>query len=316
MTQENKPPKLVVLVDTNAFIHAAWHGYPERLGSDGLCYRVIHGVISKLHRLERDFQWDLMVAVLDPDEGSLYRKALFPGYKAHRPEEDPDFTRQKSLAEKALREFGVNVWREPGIESDDLLGALAKREAAAGSLVMIVSPDKDIAQMVSESIGLLRPNKGELSLHTPFDYLDAQGVKNKYGVWPHQIADWLALLGDTSDNIPGVDKVGPKTAAKWLEKYGDLETLMACAEEIPGVAGKNLREARDLMPMIKKLTTIQVDLEINSANYLNGATDAQTRQQAQIKYGMAPWMGHFGLLDQKGPQGPEQDQRPSAPHPF
>lgn len=307
--------KRVVLVDTNAFIHAAWHGYPERLGEDGKCYRVIHGMISKLHRLERDFQWDMMVAVLDPEEGSLYRKALFPGYKAHRPEEDIDFSRQKSLAESALRDFGVNVWREAGVESDDLLGTLARKEAEAGSLVMIVSPDKDLAQMVNPSIGLLRPNKGEMSIQTPFDYLDAHGVKAKYGVWPHQVADWLALLGDASDNIPGVDKVGPKTAAKWLEAYGDLETLMACSHEIKGAAGQNLREAREILPLLKKLTTIQTELEIDPASYLNGKADDERRTSAQRRFGMAPWMGHFGLLDpQDEPaQAPAQG---SSYHPF
>lgn len=306
-------PKRVVLVDTNAFIHAAWHGYPERLGEDGKCYRVIHGMISKLHRLERDFQWDMMVAVLDPDEGSLYRKALFPGYKAQRPEEDVDFSRQKSLAEAALRDFGVNVWREAGVESDDLLGSLARKEAEAGSLVMIVSPDKDLAQMVNESIGLLRPNKGEMSIQTPFDYLDAAGVKAKYGVWPHQVADWLALLGDSSDNIPGVDKVGPKTAAKWLEAYGDLETLMACAEEIKGVAGQNLREAREVLPLLKKLTSIQTHLEFDPGNYMNGVVDQQRREQAQRRFGMASWMGHFGLLD---PQESPAPAPSSSFHPF
>lgn len=304
--------KRVVLVDTNAFIHAAWHAYPSALGPDGLCYRVIHGMISKLHRLERFCAWDLMIAVLDPNEGSLYRKTLFPAYKANRPALDPDFTRQKDHVEKALRAFGVNVWREPGVESDDLLGSMAKREAAKGSFVMIVTPDKDLSQMVAENISILRPIKGEESIKVPFDYMDKDGVKNKYGVWPHQIADWLALQGDASDNIPGVDKVGAKTAAKWLEQYGDLETLMAYAHEIKGVAAKNLHDMRDMMPVVKLLTTIQVDLEIDDSHFLNGVTIEENILEAQKLYGMPDWMGRFGLLDDPFLQQ-RSNQSPAAP---
>lgn len=293
----------VALVDVSALAHAAWHGYPERLGPDGQCYRVLHGVLSKLHRLHRSYEWERMVAVMDPPGGSLFRKSIFPDYKAHRPPEDADFARQRALLDRTFAEFGIRSAMLWGVESDDLIGSLAKKESDDGNWVMIVSPDKDFAQLVSESVWLVQPSRGEKALSTPFETLDRYGILERYGIWPEQVADWLALIGDVSDNIPGVEKVGPKTAAKWLEKYGDLHTLLTRAEEIGGVAGENLRQAREILPTIQKLTRIQIDLEIPAEMRSKANFCEKRAAEAQKAFGMPSWMGFFDEAFDKGDPG-------------
>lgn len=285
----------VVIVDISAFAHAAWHGYPESTGADGQCYRVLHGVLSKLHRLERDYAWDSLLAALDPEGGSLYRKSIYPAYKANRPAPEPDFTRQRAHIDEMLREFGIPIAKVHGVESDDVIGTIARREANAGALVMVVTPDKDMAQLVQEGIGMLRPLRMTAPGDPAFEYLTEQGVFDRYGVWPNQIPDWLALIGDTVDNIPGVDKVGPKTAARWLQKYGDMETLLTRSEELSGVAAKNLRDARALLPMVKMLTTIQHDVEVGSLEELasGSQTTHERSEQARMRWGMPDWMGRW-----------------------
>lgn len=288
--------KRYVLVDGNAFVHAAWHGYPERLGADGASYRALHGFMSKMHRLDRDYAWDDMLVVFDPVEGSVYRKSLFPGYKAHRPETDPDLKRQLVLVEQAISDLGFSTLKVPGVESDDVIGTLAKREGAKGSLVMIMTPDKDMAQLVDEQIGLLRPLRGEVSIDTPYDYLGESGVVEKYGVMPKQIADWLALIGDTSDNIPGVKGVGPKKASKLIEAHGDVRTILTHADKIPGALGRSLLESRELMETVIKLTTIQIDLDHASWDVKTARwSEESLARWAQIA-GFPSWMGRFNFL--------------------
>ncbi len=284
-------PERVALVDISAFAHAAWHGYPESPGADGKCYRVLHGIASKLHRLRREYEWERIIAVLDPPGGSLYRKSIFPDYKAHRPPEDPDFARQKAMISGMLWDFGIRAAMMDGVESDDLIGSIAKLEEKAGNWVMVVSPDKDMAQLVSEKIWLIHPIRGERGIANPFESLDRHGIQRKYGVWPEQVSDWLALIGDASDNIPGVEKVGAKTAAKWLEKYGDLYTLLTRSAEISGVAGKNLQLSKEILPTIHKLTTIQTELEIPEEMRRSGVLQEERVRECQRRFGMPHWMG-------------------------
>ena len=288
--------KRVVLVDGNAIVHAAWHGYPERLGNDGLSYRALHGFLSKMHRLDRDYQWDELLVIFDPIEGSIYRKALFSGYKAHRPETDPDLRRQLLLVEQALSQLGFSTLKAAGVESDDVIGTLAKLHAGKGSLVMILTPDKDMAQLVDERVGLLRPLRGEAGIETAYNYMNEAGVFSTFGVNPVQIADWLALIGDTSDNIPGVRGVGPKKAAKLLETYGDARTTLTNAEKISGAVGLALLESRSVMETVIKLTTIQVDLDHTewSVHHASWSEDALNRWG--LLAGFPSWMGHFNFL--------------------
>lgn len=286
--------KRYVLVDGNALTHAAWHGYPEQIGGDGLSYRALHGFLSKMHRLDRSYQWDDMLVVFDPAEGSLYRKALFPGYKAHRPEPEPDLVRQMLVIQDVLCDLGFSTMKVPGVESDDVIGTLAKHwSKEAGSIVMIVTPDKDMAQLVNSSVGLLRPLRGEAAIEVPFDYLSSEGIVEKFGVQPNQIASWLALIGDVSDNIPGVPGVGPKTATKLLEKYGDLMTIMTHADSVPGKLGESLRESRGHIETSHKLTTIQTDLPMHDWVHKRGTFD-QAKRDMWAELALFPhWMGYY-----------------------
>lgn len=285
-----------VLVDGNAMVHAAWHGYPERLGSDGLSYRALHGFLSKIHRMDRDYQWDELLVVFDPPEGSLFRKSIFSGYKAHRPEQDPDLRRQLLLTEQVIRELGFSTLKVPGVESDDAIGTLARRAAARGMMVMIVTPDKDMAQLVTDKVGLLRPLRGAEAIEVPFDYMGHEGVVDKFGVEPAQIAGWLALIGDISDNIPGVRGIGPKTAAKLLAQYGDVRTVLTNADSIPGKLGEALRESRAAMETVLSLTTIQTELAHLDWDIKKGSWSEERLGHWGALANFPQWMGRFNFL--------------------
>jgi DNA polymerase-1 len=175
-----------------------------------------------------------------------------------------------------------------------VIGTLAKhRSHEEGSIVMVVTPDKDMAQLVNDSVGLLRPLRGEAAIEVPFDYLSAEGVYEKFGVNPNQIASWLALIGDVSDNIPGVPGVGPKTATKLLEKYGDLMTVMTHADSVAGKLGESLRESRAHIETSHKLTTIQTDLPMDDWVNKRGVFD-QSKRDRWAELALFPhWMGHY-----------------------
>ena len=287
----------VVLVDGNALAHAAWHGYPERIGDDGLSYRALHGFFSKIHRLDRDYEWDELLVVFDPPEGSLYRKGLYSAYKAHRPEPDTDLVRQLLLIEEVLVDFGVQTLKVPGVESDDVIGTLSRLRSSAGAMVMIVTPDKDMAQLVNERVGLLRPLRGAAAIDTPFDYLSEEGVVGKFGVRASQIADWLALIGDVSDNIPGVKGVGPKKATQLIAEYGDVRTLLTHVDNLKGKLKDELLVSRDTMEIIVKLTTIQTELDMSSWIVRNAPIQDDRKDFWRRKASMPQWMGAFSFSD-------------------
>lgn len=287
--------KRFVLVDGNALLHAAWHGYPERIGSDGLSYRGVHGFLSKVHRMDKDYEWDELLVVFDPIEGSLYRKSLFSGYKAHRPDSDPDLVRQLELMPRILNDFGIQTLTVPGVESDDVIGTLAKKRAANGEMVMIVTPDKDMAQLVTETVGLLRPLRGAAAIEVPFDYMGPDGVYAKFGVRPAQVADWLALIGDVSDNIPGVKGVGPKTATKLIEKFGDVRTIVTNAGSIKGSIGEALKEFHATVDVVLKLTTIQTDLDVSDWVVSLSQDSSQSMIQWRETAAFPAWMGAFNF---------------------
>ena len=300
-----------VLVDGNALVHAAWHGYPERVGNDGLSYRALHGFFSKIHRLDRDYDWDELLVVFDPPEGSLYRKGLYSEYKAHRPKPDPDLVRQLLLIEEVLVDFGISTLKVPGVETDDVIGTLSKIKAESGSMVMILTPDKDMAQLVNENVGILRPLRGKVAIDTPFDYLSEDGVIDRFGVRASQIADWLALIGDSSDNIPGVEGVGPKKATQLITEYGDLRTLLTNVDKLKGKLKEELLSSRDTMEIVIKLTTIQTDLDTKQWNIREKNSVASKKEKWRLKMGMPDWMGEFSFdsknVSQESSEGSSDD---------
>ena len=244
-------PKKLLLIDGSSFLFRAYHAVPPLSNAEGLPTNAIFGVVNMLRRLIRDHKTDYFTVVFDAP-GGTFRNELYSEYKAHRPPMPDDLRVQIEPLHDLIRAMGLPLIMETGVEADDVLGALAQMAAQEGFQVVISTGDKDMAQLVNEQITL----ENTMSNTT----MDVQGVIDKFGVAPAQIIDYLALMGDSADNIPGVPKVGPKTAAKWLAQYQTLDNLMANADEIKGKVGENLRASLADLPLSRQLTTIKCDL--------------------------------------------------------
>lgn len=255
-----------LLIDSSGVLHRCFHGYPDisnHWEGQNINVNALFGYMEYTKRLMNEFACERIIHVLDPDGGSDYRYGLYPEYKANRDPTDPALKIQKDLLPKLLAAMGQSYIQVPGVESDDVLGILAKKANAQNHLVMIVSQDKDLLQIVEDGkIGLVRYVKrndgADGKVH---QYYDEGEVLKSLGVLPNQVADYLALIGDSSDNIPGVKDCGPKTAATWLQTYGNLATLMMHAQEIKGRGAKGLVEALDKLPLYQQLTTVLQDIE-------------------------------------------------------
>jgi len=299
--------KTLLLVDGSSYLYRAWHALPNLRNAQGAPTGALYGVTAMLRRLAQDYKADYAACVFDAKGGS-FRNHLYPDYKAHRPPMPPELAAQIAPIHDMVRALGWPVLVVPGVEADDVIGTLAHRAAQAcevdGSAVhtIISTGDKDIAQLVTDRVQLVNTMNAET--------LDAQGVLEKYGVRPEQMVDWLMLVGDAADNIPGVTKVGPKTAAKWLAAYGTLDNLIAHADDIPGVAGKNLREAIPNFALTRQLVTIRCDCEISGlADGLDGLLprppDTGHLRQLYETYGFRSWLRE--LDDDKTAGGKSQD---------
>jgi len=243
----------LILVDGSSFLFRAYHAVPPLTNAKGEPTNAIYGVTNMLRKLIADYHSDYITVVFDAP-GKTFRNELYDQYKAHRPPMPDDLRVQIAPLHNLLRAMGLPLIIEPGVEADDVLGALAQHAEQQGYDVIISTGDKDMAQLVNEHIILENTMSNTR--------MDIQGVFDKFGVRPDQIIDYLALIGDTVDNIPGVPKVGPKTTAKWLEHYQSLENLIAHADEITGKIGENLRASLDYLPLSKQLTTIKCDLDL------------------------------------------------------
>ncbi len=243
----------LILVDGSSFLFRAYHAVPPLTNANGEPTNAVYGVSNMLRKLIADYHSDYITVVFDAP-GKTFRNELYDQYKAHRPPMPDDLRVQIAPLHKLIRAMGLPLIIEPGVEADDVLGALAQHAEQQGYDVIISTGDKDMAQLVTEHIILENTMSNTR--------MDIQGVIDKFGVKPEQIVDYLALIGDTVDNIPGVPKVGPKTAAKWLEQYQTLESLIAHADKIAGKIGENLRASLDYLPLSKQLTTIKCDLDL------------------------------------------------------
>jgi DNA polymerase-1 len=258
----NPNKETCVILDANAYVHSSFHGYPPRLDAKGQDHRILHGLIDALigltYQLDRI---DYLFMIFDPDDGSLFRTSQFPAYKKNRPPTDPDLSRQRNAARLIFKEqLGIPVVHYPGYEADDIIGSLAK-VAAEQFQVVIVSPDKDIAQMVDDNIFMLR--RWRTKTEKGYILMDKEIVKEDFGVHPHQIPDWLALMGDDADNLPGLYKVGKKTAADLVNKYMSVEHLLSIANHLDDEKLKEkVLNAKDTLPLIKSLATIVTDLPV------------------------------------------------------
>src|SRR6266513_877827 len=246
----------LVLVDGSSYVYRAFHSAPEvaRLTtSRGEPTGAVLVVMNMLLKLLKDHQ-PRRIAVIFDAPGRTFRDELFAEYKAQRPSMPDDLRAQIGPLLEIIEAQGLPLLRVPGVEADDVIGTLARRAAQAGQTVLISTGDKDMAQLVDGSITLVNTMNNTV--------LDRDAVKAKFDVYPEQIVDYLALVGDSSDNIPGIDKVGPKTGAKLLQQYGGLDELIARVAEVPGKVGENLRTGLTTLELSRRLATIRTDLTL------------------------------------------------------
>jgi DNA polymerase-1 len=250
----NKDNKLLVLVDGSSYLYRAFHAMPALTNSRGEPTGAIYGVANMLRRLLNDYD-PAHVAVVFDAKGKTFRDELYPEYKAHRPPMPEELRRQIEPIHAIVRAMGLPLLCVDGVEADDVIGTLAKQAEEQGMKVLVSTGDKDMAQLVNEHVTLVNTMTETV--------MDPAGVVEKFGIPPERIVDYLALIGDSVDNVPGVPKVGPKTAVKWLEQYGSLDEIIKHADEIKGKVGEYLRESLGQLPLSHELVTIKCDVAMD-----------------------------------------------------
>ncbi len=219
--------KTLLLVDGSSYLYRAFHAMPDLRNAQGEPTGALYGVVNMLRKLVSDYKAEYAACIFDA-RGKTFRDDLYPEYKSHRPPMPEDLAAQIEPIHRAVRALGWPVLAIEGVEADDVIGTLACRAAERGVHTVVSTGDKDLAQLVNSHVTLVNTMSGEV--------LDEAGVVNKFGVPPDRIVDYLMLVGDTVDNVPGVTKVGPKTAAKWISEFGSIDKLVEGAEGIKGAA--------------------------------------------------------------------------------
>ncbi|HEX4885249.1 MAG TPA: DNA polymerase I [Casimicrobiaceae bacterium] len=273
----------LVLVDGSSYLYRAFHALPDLRTSKGEPTGALRGVLSMLRRMVEDGKPDYFAVVFDAP-GKTFRDDWYPQYKANRPPMPDDLARQLQPLKELVRAHGWPLLMIDGVEADDVIGTLAKRAHDAGIKTLISTSDKDMAQLVGPGVTCVNTMSNET--------LDEAGVLAKMGVRADQVLDWLTLVGDAVDNVPGVPKVGPKTAAKWLAEYGTLDNLVANAAKIGGVVGENLRAALDWLPQGRRLLTVKTDCELPVApqDLAIGAPDRETLNALFARFEFKSWL--------------------------
>ena len=245
--------KTLLLVDGSSYLYRAFHAIRDLSNSRGEPTNAIYGVLNMLRRLHKDYPAEYSACVFDA-KGKTFRDDLYPQYKANRPAMPDDLASQIAPLKEAIVAMGWPLIEVSGVEADDVIGTLARQAEQAGMRVVISTGDKDITQLVTQQVTLVNTMSNEK--------LDIAGVEQKFGVLPERIIDYLTLIGDAVDNVPGVPKVGPKTAVKWLTQYGTLDNIVKNAPDIGGAVGENLRQSLDWLPQARQLLTIKCDVEL------------------------------------------------------
>ena len=297
---------ILLLVDGSSYLYRAFHAMPDLRNSQGEPTGAIYGVLNMLRRLDSDYKAQDIVykACVFDAKGKTFRDDWYADYKATRPAMPADLVRQIEPIHVGVAASGWPVLMIDGVEADDVIGTLARQAEALGIQVVISTGDKDLAQLVSPKITLINTMSNEM--------LDEAGVLAKFGVPPERVVDYLTLVGDTVDNVPGVEKVGPKTAVKWLSQYGSLDAVIAAAAEIGGAVGKNLRNAVDFLPLGRKLVTVRCDLELPVSIDDLKPREADRSQLAELflRYEMKSWLKEVrGSAD-----NPLVDSTEASPH--
>ena len=246
----------VVLVDGSAYLYRAFHAMPPLTNSKGQPTGAIYGVVNMLRRLVADYQPRYMAVIFDAS-GKTFRDEIYSEYKSNRASMPDDMRLQIEPLHKVVQTMGFPLLSVTGVEADDVIGTLCVKASEKGFKTIVSTGDKDMAQLVNENVTLVNTMTSTS--------MDVAGVKEKFGVPPEQIVDYLALVGDTSDNIPGVPSCGPKTAAKWLAAYGSLQSIIDNAEAVKGKIGEKLRDAIPHLPMSYELATIRLDVELDTS---------------------------------------------------
>jgi len=273
----------LLLVDGSSYLYRAFHALPDLRNREGFPTGAIKGVVAMLRKLEADYKADYRAVVFDA-KGKTFRDDWYPEYKAHRPPMPDDLAAQIEPLHECIRAEGWPLLMIDGVEADDVIGTLA-REATEQRIDCVISTgDKDLAQLVNAHVKLVNTMSNEV--------LDEAGVLEKFGVPPARIVDYLALMGDAIDNVPGVAKVGPKTAAKWLAQYGSLDAIIEHAAEIGGTVGENLRQHLDFLPLGRKLVTVacELDLPMRLADLVPRANDDARLVELYNRLGFRSWL--------------------------
>jgi DNA polymerase-1 len=287
------PDKEIILVDGASFLFRAYHamGRDPLTTSDGRTTQAIFGMVNMLRSLLKECQPTHIAVVMDA-KGKNFRHALFKEYKANRPPMPEDLRDQLKIVLDIIPAMGIPLISVSGVEADDVIGTLSKQATNAGFRTMIVSSDKDLTQLIDDKVEMVDTMK-----NTRFD---PAGVTEKFGVPPERIIEYLALVGDSSDNIPGVPKVGPKTAAKWLNEYGDLDKIVENADKISGKVGEYLRDNLEQLALSRKLTTIKCDVELDQspADLLMGQPDSDQLREFFTDLEFRTWLKELDSGDQ------------------
>ena len=279
----------LVLIDGSSYLYRAYHA-TARAGmsnSQGQPTGAVRTIINMIQKLQQDHPADYFAVIFDA-KGKTFRHEMYAEYKANRPPMPDDLRSQVDYVHKIIHALGIPLISEPGVEADDVIGTLAKQGEAQGMDVLVSTGDKDMAQLVSDKVLLIDTMKNVI--------YDHEGVKEKFGITPEQIIDYLALMGDSSDNIPGVPKCGPKTAVKWLVEYETLDNLLANKEKIGGKVGENLRDSVELLGMSKQLATIHSDLQLDVVidQLVVGAQDKEMLAELYRELEFKSWLEQMG----------------------
>ena len=290
--------KKLVLVDGSSYLFRAFHALPPLTTADGTPTGAVHGVLNMLNKLAREHESDYFAVVFDAS-GKTFRDEMFEEYKANRPPMPDDLRVQIQPILDAVKGMGIPLLRIKGVEADDVIGTLCRQAKDAGMETLVSTSDKDMAQLVQDGVTLVNTMSNTV--------LDDDGVMEKFGVTPAQMIDYLALVGDSSDNIPGVPKVGPKTAAKWLGQYGSVDAIVENAEDIGGKVGESLREHIDQLRLSQKLATIRQDVELDEAptDLSRGEPDSDTLRELYTRLELRTLLRQ---LDESPPAGDEASE--------
>ncbi|WP_175686418.1 DNA polymerase I [Burkholderia anthina] len=285
--ERNLEGKTLLLVDGSSYLYRAYHAMPDLRGPGGEPTGALYGIINMLRRMRKEVSAEYSACVFDA-KGKTFRDDLYADYKANRPSMPSDLALQVEPIHDAVRALGWPLLMVEGVEADDVIGTLARDAERHGMNVIVSTGDKDLAQLVSDHVTLVNTMTNET--------LDRDGVIAKFGVPPERIIDYLSLIGDTVDNVPGVEKCGPKTAVKWLSQYDSLDGVIEHAGEIKGVVGDNLRRALDFLPLGRKLVTVETacdlapHLESIEASLKSDGEARDLLRDIFARYGFKTWL--------------------------